>query len=103
MDRDFINMLINWRILLDINDTFSNFYIKTVIIPFMCPPPHLLLTLKKNKIRYLYIRGELYNFANVYKTNINKMKTLKRNRLFMLTLFDSRVLVKQRDVFNSFN
>lgn len=66
-------------------------------------PPHLLLTLKKNKIRYLYIRGELYNFANVYKTNINKMKTLKRNRLFMLTLFDSRVLVKQRDVFNSFN
>lgn len=31
------------------------------------------------------------------------MKTLKRNRLFMLTLFDSRVLVKQRDVFNSFN
>ena len=52
---------------------------------------------------YLYIRGELYNFANVYKTNINKMKTLKRNRLFMLTLFDSRVLVKQRDVFNSFN
>lgn len=102
MDRDFINMLINWRILLDINDTFSNFYIKTVIIPFMCPP-HLLLTLKKNKIRYLYIRGELYNFANVYKTNINKMKTLKRNRLFMLTLFDSRVLVKQRDVFNSFN
>ena len=56
MDRDFINMLINWRILLDINDTFSNFYIKTLIIPFMCPP-HLLLTLKKNKIRYLYIRG----------------------------------------------
>lgn len=69
----------------------------------MYPPLHLLLTLKKNKIRYLYIRGELYNFANVYKTNINKMKTLKRNRLFMLTLFDSRVLVKQRDVFNSFN
>ena len=47
MDRDFINMLINWRILLDINDTFSNFYIKTVIIPFMYPP-HFLLTLKKN-------------------------------------------------------
>ena len=66
-------------------------------------PPRLLLTLLKNKIRYLYIRGELYNFANVYKTNINKMKTLKRNRLYMLTLFDSRVLVKQRDVFNSFN
>ena len=57
MNRDFINMLINWRILLDINDTFSNFYIKTVIIPFMYPPLHLLLTLKKNKIRYLYIRG----------------------------------------------
>lgn len=45
MDRDFINMLINWRILLDINDTFSNFYIKTVIIPFMYPPPIFLLTL----------------------------------------------------------
>ena len=38
MDRDFINMLINWRILLDIIDTISNFYIKTVIIPFMYPP-----------------------------------------------------------------
>jgi hypothetical protein len=34
MDRDFINMLINlvrtinWRILLDMNDMFSSFYIK---------------------------------------------------------------------------
>jgi hypothetical protein len=39
---NFINMLINWRILLDIIDTFSNFYIKTVIIPFMYPPIFLL-------------------------------------------------------------
>jgi hypothetical protein len=47
MDRDFINMLINWRILLDIIDTFSNFYIKTVIIPFMYPPPSFVNALKK--------------------------------------------------------
>lgn len=47
MDRDFINMLINWRILLDINDTFSNFYIKTVIILFMSPPPSFVNALKK--------------------------------------------------------
>ena len=102
MDRDFINMLINWRILLDINDTFSNFYIKTVIIPFVYPPHFFVNALKKLDKVFVY-SGELYNFANVYKTNINKMKTLKRNRLFMLTMFDSRVLVKQRDVFNSFN
>lgn len=57
MDRDFINMLINWRILLDINDTFSNFYIKTVIIPFMYPPPFFVNALKKLDKVFVYSGG----------------------------------------------